>query len=327
MRRRHFICALLFGSVTWSLTAHAQQSAQVKRIGVLMAVSPDATQQTDVSAFEQALNDLGWRVGTNLLVEIRWASGNYGRMLTDARELVRLEPNAILVAGAAFPSAVRATQTIPIVFVLASDAMAQAYVKSFARPNGNATGFTSYELSLVSKRLELMKEIAPSVNRVAFIHNPMNRSTQEQLQHLVQASPSLSVKVADAPVENNQEIEQVVKVCASEQNCALVIAFDAFTTAHSKKIIQLAAQYRLPAIYPFDLFAKAGGLLSYGIDRVDQYRHAASYVDRILKGTKVSDLPVQAASKFKLTINLKTAKALGVTIPPSLVARADEVIE
>ena len=324
MRRRSFIGGLL--GVATTRSAWAQPRERVQRIGTLMPLSRGASLETEMAVFSQALDALGWKVGTNPLVESRWAS-DYDRMLSAARALVRLEPNVLLVGGAALPSAVEATQTIPIVFVLASDELVQHYVKDFARPNGNATGFTSYELSLVGKRLELLKEIAPHVNHVAFIHSPRNRSTQAVLQELVQASPSFAVTIIDGRAENSEEVERIVRLCASEPNCGLVVAFDAFTTEHREEIVQLTADQRLPTIYPFDVFARSGGLLSYGVDRADQFRQAASYVDRIMKGAKVDELPIQAATKFKMVVNLKAANVLGLTIPPSVLAQADEVIE
>jgi putative tryptophan/tyrosine transport system substrate-binding protein len=327
MKRRAFLAGLASAVTIKTVRAQQTQGPQrVQKIGILMSLPPGANAQSDVLAFEHALNDLGWRAGTNPLIEIRWA-GDYDHMRTDAVELVHLKPDVIFFMGAAFPSAAAATQTIPIVFVLASDAMVQEYVKDLRGRAGNATGFTSCELSLSGKRLELLKEIDPQITRALFVHSGQNASTQAQLRRLIQLSPSFSVNVTDGPAENDDDLERIAASCAAEANCGLVVAFDASTTAHREKIIELAAHNRLAATYPFDAFAKSGGLLSYGIDRSDQFRRAASYVDRLLRGARVAELPVQAADKFRLVLNLKTAKSLGLTVPPSLLAQADEVIE
>ncbi len=328
MRRRSFIAG--FVSATTIGPARAQQARRpesAKKVGVLMGGADDSYEQSNMAAFDGALRELGWRIGASLLVEVRWGSGDADRMRMNAKELVRMNPDVILATGADVPSAAAATKTVPIVFVLTSDAVAPGYVKTFARPDGNLTGFTSYELSLVGKRLELLKEIAPHIQRVTFIHSTWNPSTKAQFQHLVQASPSFAVNVTDGPAENGNELEQVVMLCARKPHSGLVVAFDAFTTVHREQIIQLANRNRLPAVYPFDFFAQKGGLLSYGLDQRDQFRRAASYVDRLLRGARVSDLPVQAATKFSLIVNVKTAKALGLTVPASLLAQADEVIE
>jgi len=328
MRRRTFLVG--FVSATTIGDVHAQQVSRpehVEQVGVLMGGSNDSYEQSNIAAFVQALSELGWRVGANLVLEVRWGSGDADRMRENANELVRLKPKVIVTTGANFLSVTAATKTIPIVFLLMVDPLALGYVKDFARPDGNVTGFTSYELSLVGKRLELLKELSPRLQRVTFVHARWNSSTQVELQQLVQASLPFAVNVTDGPARNGDELEQAVALCAHEPNSGLVVAFDAFTTVHRDQIVQLADRNRLPAVYPFDFFAKGGGLLSYGIDQRDQFRRAASYVDRLLGGARVSDLPVQAATKLSLILNLKSAKALGLTVPPALLAQADEVIE
>jgi putative tryptophan/tyrosine transport system substrate-binding protein len=328
MRRRAFIAAL--GSVaTWPMVARAQQAERVRRVGVLMSTAEtDPLESASVAAFVAALGKLGWTTGQNVEIVYRWAAGDSDRMTANARELVSLAPDVLLVKGANVPAARQATSAIPIVFVVLGDVIAQNYVGSFARPGGNITGFTSYERALVGKRLTLLRETVPHIARVLYIRSKLiGTDTLSLFQSLTEDARALRLPVSDAPAENEAEIEQAVESFAQEPDGGLIVAFDAFATVHRAKIVELAAQHRLPAIYPLPAFPQSGGMLSYGFDQDEQFRQAASYVARILAGEKAGDLPVQAPTTFKLVINLKAAKALGLEIPPILLGRADEVIE
>jgi putative ABC transport system substrate-binding protein len=300
---------------------------RVRRVGVLMGASPDNYTRSNVAVFEEQLRSLGWRVGTDVIVEVRWGGGDPDRLRAMTTELVRLNPNVFLATGFALPSIAEASHTIPIVFVVAGDALAERYAGDFARPRGNVTGFTNYESTLVGKRLTLLKGMAPNITRVAFLHSGRNTGTLAQLPGLIDMSAAVGVEVVDGAVENEQEIERIGISLASKPNTGLLVASDAFAVAHRELIIRVAEHHHFPAIYPFDFFTRTGGLLSYGLDQNDQFRQAASYVDRLLKGAKPADLPVQTPTKFKLAINLKTANALGLTVPASILATADEVIE
>jgi putative ABC transport system substrate-binding protein len=328
MRRRDFI-TLLGGAVAgWPLAARAQES--VRRIGVLMAYAEtDSEAQAYVAAFREGLQKLGWTEGRNIELVSRWAALDLEAMQRFAKELVALQPDLILSHSTPTTVALlQQTRTIPIIFGIVSDPVGSGFVASLSRPGGNATGFTNIEDSMAGKWLELLKEIAPRVNRVAFLFNPATATYAEYyLTPLKAAAASLAVEAIAAPVHDKSELESVIAAHVREPNGGLIVMTDSFTSAHRVEITLLAARYRLPAVYPFRFFAELGGLLSYGNDRLDPFRRAASYADRILKGAKPSELPVQAPVKFELVMNMKTARELGLTVPPTLLATADEVIE
>ena len=286
----------------------------------------DPQERSSLDAFVQSLRSLGWVEGSNLHITYRWGAGNTERMEANAREIVGLAPDVILAKGANVPAARRATSTIPTVFVVTTDVEAQNHVASFARPGGNITGFASNEFELVGKRLELLREIAPRTAGVLYIRGDRSE-TRALVPPIIKEAAAFDLAVTDGPAANEADIERAIEAFARRPDGGLVIAFDAFTIVHRVQLVDLAARYRLPAIYPFRFFTQSGGLVSYGIDQDDQFRQAASYVDRILKGDKPADLPVQQPTKFQLVINLQTAKALGITIPLTVLARADEVIE
>jgi putative ABC transport system substrate-binding protein len=324
MRRREFIVLLSGAAVAWPLASRAQQSA-MPVIGFLHALS--GTSYLD--GLRQGLADRGFVEGRNVTIEYRWAEGHEERLPVLAKELVSLAPNAIVVQGAPAVAALRQeTQSIPIVFVNTTDPVGQGFVTSLAHPGGNITGFTDFDHTMGSKWLELLKEIAPGIARVAVIFNPKTAPVAASfLRSIEAAAPAFAVSVTAAPVHDAPDIERAITLAGDEPNGALIVGADIFTQLHHELIIALAAQHRLPAVYPFLYFAKSGGLLCYGVDIVELYRQAAIYIDRILKGAKPGDLPVQAPTKFKLVVNLKTAKALGIAIPPSIMVQADEVIE
>ena len=328
MRRREFI-TLLGGAVAWSLAARAQQPERVRRIGILLATTADdADFQAWVGAFLQALALLGWTIGRNVRIDTRWATANAGEIRRHAAELVALAPDVILAHGSSTVGAmVQATRTVPIVFPVVSDPVAAGFVDSLARPGGNATGFMTGEYSMSGKWLELLKQIAPGVTRAAVLRDATQGSGTSQFAVIQAAAPSLGVEVKPVNMRDAEEIERGVTAFARSPGGGLVVAAGPAATRHRDLIVKLAAQHRLPAVYYERFFVAGGGLISYGPDFIDQYRHAASYVDRILKGEKPADMPVQAPTKYELVINLKTAKALGLTIPPSVLTRADEVIE
>jgi putative ABC transport system substrate-binding protein len=333
MRRREFIVLLSGAAAGWPLAASAQQPAKVYRIAILsvgsVAPSDDPITQRRHTQFFQTLEHLGWTKDRNLRVDHRWYGGDADRARAFAKELVSLGPDAILVMSSPGLAALRQeTQTTPIVFVGISDPVGQGFVASLAHPGGNMTGFVDNDPPMGSKWLELLKEIAPGVARVAFIFNPKTAPLiQSFLRSIEAAGSSFQVKVTAAPVFDAAEIERAITAAGQEPNGGLIVAPDSFTWSHRELIIALAAQQRLPAVYSILAFVKNGGLLFYGVDLVEQYGQAAIYVDRILRGAKPGDLPVQAPTKFSLIVNLKTAKELGITIPPSIMVQADEVIE
>jgi putative ABC transport system substrate-binding protein len=332
VRRRQFITLLGGAAAAWPLAARAQQTERVRRIGVLMSYAEsDPEAQAWYAAFREGLQKLGWTEGHNIRIDTRWAAADdAGSMRGFAKELVALQPD-LIVSGTTTTTAalLQYTRTISIVFVLVSDPVGSGFVASFSRPGGNATGFNVSEQTLAGKWLELLKYIAPHVARVAMLFNPVSAAAFAEywLTPFKAAAPSFGVEAIAAPVRDRSELEPVIAAQAREPNAGLIAMPDSFTDTHRAEITSLAARYRLPAVYPFRLFVEAGGLLSYGLDRSDNFRRAATYVDRILKGEKPSELPVQAPVKFDLVINLKTAKALGLEVPPTLLARADEVIE
>ena len=330
MRRREFI-TLLGGGAAWPLVARAQQADEVRRIGVLVnTAADDPESQTSVTAFKQALQQLGWSEGRNLRIDYRGAAGNAERMQAFAKELVALQPHVILTRSTPVTAVfLKQTRTIPIVFTVVSDPIGDHFVESLARPGGNTTGFTNVESSLTGKWLGLLKEIATGVKRVAFIFDPkLAPGGGSYYTALIDASaPSFAVEPTVAPVQDAAEIERAIGKFVGEPNGGLVVLPDATTLVHRGLIVALATRHRVPAIYPFRGITADGGLISYSIDVVDQFRQAAGYVDRILKGAKPAELPVQLPTKFLMAINLKTAKALGLDVPLLVQQRADEVIE
>jgi putative ABC transport system substrate-binding protein len=328
MNRREFMTLLGGTAAAWPLVARAQQSGRVRRIGALMGIAEnDPESQARITAFLQRLQELGWTEGHNVRIDYRFAGGDTRRMRAYAAELVGLAPDVILVQSNDGLAALRQeTRTVPIVFAVVADPVGSGFVESLARPGGNITGFTIFEPSLGGKWLQALKEIAPGVTRVAAILHPETTANVEFLRAAEAAASSFGVTLTAAGVHDAAEIERAVTAFATEPNGGLVVPHPV-TAAHRDLIIGLAARHRLPAVYSFRFFATAGGLMAYGNDAVDLFRRAASYVDRILKGEKPGELPVQAPTKFELVINLKTANALGLTVPPNLVARADEVIE
>jgi putative ABC transport system substrate-binding protein len=328
MRRREFI-ALLGGAAAWPLAVHAQQGERVRRIGVLNpAAADDAVWQTRMGAFQQELALLGWSIGRNVRIDIRWATTNAAEIRRQAAELIALAPDVILAAGdTTLPQLLQATRTVPIVFPVSTDPVGAGYVDSLARPGGNATGFMVFEFGMSGKFLELLKEIAPGVTRVAVLRDTTLASGAAQFGVIQAAAQSLRMNVTPVNMPNAGEIEQSVETFARSPNGGLIVTASAATLRHRNLIITLAARHKMPAVYWERFFVAAGGLISFGPDLIDNYRHAAGYVDRILKGAKAADLPVQAPTKYETVINLKTAKALGLTVPPTLLTRADEVIE
>ena len=329
MKRRDFITLLGGAAAAWPLTARAQQPERVRRIGVLLpAAADDPEWQARVGAFLQALALLGWTIGRNVRIDTRWATTNAGEIRRHAAELVALAPDVIL-AGGTTPAVplLQATHTIPIVFTLGVDPVGGGFVDSLARPGGNATGFMSYEFSIGGKWLELLKQVAPGVTRVAVLRDASLAFAMSLFAAMQAVAPSLGVEVIPVNMRNAGEIEQSVETFARSPNGGLIPVGSAAVVRHRELILTLAARHKLPAVYWERFFVAAGGLMSYGPDLVDHFRQAAGYVDRILKGEKPADLPVQASTKYGLVINLKTGKALDLEVPPSLLARADEVIE
>jgi ABC-type uncharacterized transport system substrate-binding protein len=327
--RREFI-TLLGGAAAWPLAARAQQPDRIRRIGVLVAYAEsDREGQAFVAAFREGLQKLGWTEGRNVRIETRWAAADVEAMQRFAKELVVQQPDLILTQNTPTTAAMlQQTRSIPIVFANVSDPIGSGFVVSFPLPGGNVTGFVVTEPTMASKWLELLKEIAPRVARVAMLFNPVSATYAEYwLNPFKAAAPSFAVAAIPAPVRDTSELESVIAALAREPNGGIIVMPDAFENVYRAEIILLAARYRLPAVYPYRFFAELGGLLSYGNDQLDNFRRAASYADRILRGAKPSELPVQAPVKYELVVNLKTAKALGLDVPPLLQQRADEVIE
>jgi putative ABC transport system substrate-binding protein len=329
IRRREFISLLGGAAAAWPLAARAQQPERMPRIGVLVPVAADdPVFQAWVGAFLQALALLGWNIGRNVRIDTRWATTNAAEIRRRAAELVALEPDVILASGTSTVGPLlQTTRTVPIVFPNIGDPVGAGFVASLARPGGNATGFMSYEYSLSGKWLELLKEIAPGVTRVAVLRDPALSIGPAQFGVLQAVAPSLRVEVSPINTRDAGEMEPAIAAFAGSPNGGLVVTASLMTLSHHNLIITLAARYKLPAVYPYRHVVAAGGLISYGADYTHHYRRAAGYVDRILKGEKAADLPVQAPTKYELVINLKTARALGLEPPPTVLARADEVIE
>ena len=329
--RREFVAGLGGLAVAWPLAARAQQSERMRRIGVLIGYAESDRQgQAFVAAFRDELQKLGWTEGRNIRIDTRWvAPGDAESRQRSAKELVALQPDLILSHGTPNTATfLQQTRTIPIVFAAVSDPVGSGFVASFPQPGGNVTGFMNMEPTMASKWMELLKEIAPRVARVGLLFNPATAPyAQSWLNPFKAAGASFGVQGVAAPVNGTSELETVVAALASEPNGGLIVMPDTFTTAHRAQIAALAARHRLPAVYPFRFFAEQGGLLSYGTDLVHDFRRTATYADRILEGVKPSELPVQSPVKFELVINLKTAKALGLTISQSILMRADTMIE
>jgi putative ABC transport system substrate-binding protein len=331
MRRREFI-TLLGATATpllWPLAAGAQQGERMRRIGVLTPFAADDPEaKARVEAFVHALQQLGWSEGRNLQIDIRWGAGDAERTRHYAAELVALAPDAILAGGGATVGPLlQATRGVPIVFTLTPDPVGSGFVDSLAHPGGNATGFTNFEYGIGVKWLELLKEIAPSVTRAAVLRDPAIPAGIGEFGAIQAVAPSLRIELRPIDMRDAGEIERAVTAFARSSNGGLIVTSNAWGITHRDLIIALASRHRLPVVYPFRVFISAGGLVSYGPDTIDPHRRAADYVDRILKGEKPADLPVQAPTKFELVINMKTAKALGLEVPATLLARADQVIE
>ena len=329
MKRREFITLLGGAAAAWPLAARAQQGERMRRIGVLVTFAAgDPVGQARLAAFLQGLQQLGWIDGRNVRIDTRWGAGDADRTRRYAAELVALAPDVIMATGTPTVAALQqATSSAAIVFAAAVDPVGSGFVDSLARPGGNATGFMSFEYGLSGKWLELLKQIAPSVTRAAVLRDTASPAGNAQFGAIQTVAPSLGVEVNPVNMRDAGEIERVVTAFARASNGGLIVTASPLSLVHRELIVALAARHKLPAVYFERLFVAAGGLISYGPDYVDQYRRAAGYVDRILKGEKPADLPVQAPTKYELVINLKTAKALGLDVPATVLARADEVIE
>ena len=328
MRRREFI-TLLGGAAAWPLAARAQQSRRMRRVGALLPYAANDPQaQTRNAAFLQGLQQLGWTVGTNVQIDYRWAAGNEDDTRKYAAELVALAPDVIFASGSAAVGPLhRATRTVPIVFAIVPDPVGAGFVDSLARPGGNITGFTPYEYGIGAKWLEVLKQVAPSVTRAAVLRDPAITAGIGLWGAIQSVSPSFGVELRPVDVRDAGEMERALAAFAESPNGGLILTGSAWAIVHRDLIIALAARHRLPAVYDERYFAAAGGLISYGSDSAEQLRLAAGYIDRILRGEKPGDLPVQQPTKYELVINMKTAKALGLTVPDTVLARADEVIE
>jgi putative ABC transport system substrate-binding protein len=326
--RRHFITLLGGAAAAWPLAARAQQGERMRRIGVLMTTAADdAEGQARIAAFLQGLQQWGWTVGGNVRIDIRFGADN-ATTRKHASDLATLAPDVILAnSSAAVGSLLQATRTVPIVFAIVADPVGAGFVDSLARPGGNATGFTPFEYGVSGKWLELLKQVAPGVTRVAVIRDPTTAAGLGQFGAIQAVALSLGVEVSPINLRDAGEVEPGIAAFVRSSNDGLIVTGSPLALGHRDLIVALAARHKLPAVYPARFFVAAGGLISYGPDFLDQFRRAAGYVDRILKGEKPSDLPVQAATKYQLTINLKTAKALGLEMPATVLARADEVIE
>jgi ABC-type uncharacterized transport system substrate-binding protein len=328
MKRRQFITLLGGAAAAWPLAARAE-GERIRRIGVLMTLAADDPEgQARLTAFVQGLQELGWTDGRNVRIDYRWPAGDAERTRRYATELAALAPDVILAGGGAVvPSLLQATRTVPIVFTQTPDPVGAGFVNSLARPGGNATGFLLYEYGISAKWLELLKEIAPRVTRAAVIRDAAIASGTGQWGAIQTAAPSFGVEVSPLNLRDAGEIERDVAAFARSSNAGLIVTASTLAVVHRDLIVTLAARHKLPAVYPSRFFVAAGGLISYGPDSIDPHRRAAGYVDRILKGEKPADLPVQAPTKYETVLNLKTAKALGLDLPASVLARADEVIE
>ncbi len=329
VRRREFIGLLSGAMATWPFAGRAQQTDRVRRVGVLVnSAETDVEKQSELRAFRARLEELGWSEGRNIRFDYRWTDGRFDRLSPYAAELVDLSPDVILATNAPTLVALqKETRSIPLVFVQVVDPVTEAFVPSLSHPGGNITGFTHFEHTIGGKWLQLLKEIAPSLKKVAVLWNPNNISVNGFMLKIKEAAPSLGLEPIEAHVQNAAEIERAITAFSDASNTGLIVPPDFTTVVNRAPIIALAAQQNLPAIYPFRLFVTSGGLISYGINLREMYVRAASYFDRILRGETPAALPVQAPTKYEMVLNLKAAKALGLTVPSSLLATADEVIE
>jgi putative tryptophan/tyrosine transport system substrate-binding protein len=329
LKRREFMTLLGGAAVAWPIAARAQQAGQMRRIGLLMALAEDDPQgKTRIAALRQALENLGWTEGRNLRIEYRWTAGDPERARVYAAELVVLKPDVIFAAPTSIAAAVqRETRSVPVVFAQVADPVGAGLVASLARPGGNITGFAHFEFPIGAKWLELLKQIAPNVTRVAVIYDPTNPASTGYLPLMEAAARALGVHIYPTAVRDAAAIERTIDAFAREPNGGLIMIPGPIMGVQRELIIAFANRHRLPNVYAFRFHPVGGGLASYGVDLIDLYRRAASYVDRILRGEKPAELPVQHATKFELVINLKTARLLGLTVPPTLLATADEVIE
>jgi putative tryptophan/tyrosine transport system substrate-binding protein len=328
MKRREFITLLGGAAATWPLAARAQQADRVRRIGMLIgSAATDPESPPSIRAFQQTLQALGWTEGRNIQIDYRWSAGDVNVMRAHAKELLASRPDVVVTESTPATATVKEESAItPIIFVQAGNPIGSGFVKSFAHPGGNLTGFTNYEPTMAGKWLELLKEIAPRVRRAAALFNPKTH-TGQYWRELEAAAKAIAVEFVKAPVRDIDEIGDTIRNLAAEFNVGVLVMPDSFIRTNREHVVTLTVRHRIPAIYPFRFFAANGGLASYGMDVVEDYRSAASYVDRVLRGEKPADLPVQAPTKFQLVINVKTAKALGLEISPGLLLRADEVIE
>jgi putative ABC transport system substrate-binding protein len=328
MKRRDFI-TLLGGAAAWPAAARAQQGERNRRVAVFTALAPDDPEnQSRIAAFQQEMQRLGWTEGQNLRITYHSVGSDAEHVRKEAAELVTLAPDVILAnGGTTMVPLHQLNRSVAVVFVNVPDPVGAGFVASLARPGGNATGFTVYEYGISGKWLELLKQVAPGVARVAVLRDPANPSGMGQWGVIQAVSPSFGVELRPVDNRNADEIERGITTFAQEPNGGMIVVANAFSVVHRDLIIRLAARHRLPAVYPYRFFCIGGGLIAYGVDDIDQYRRAAGYVDRVLRGARPADLPVQGSSKYQLTVNLAAAKALGLEIPPTLLARADEVIE
>jgi ABC-type uncharacterized transport system substrate-binding protein len=327
MQRREFITLLGSATVAWPLPLCAQQAVRVRRVCVLMALDANAAGQSETAALKRGLQQRGWIEGRNLEVKVAWSGASPELIQSSAKELVGSQCEVIVARSTPGVAAIlKETHALPIVFVIVVDPVGSGFVQSFAKPGSNVTGFQNYEFTMVGKWPQLLRELAPQLERIAFIYNPTTIPSGF-LHSLETVAPSISMQVVQTPVHDASEIDVAIAALGRESGIGLVVLPDIFLVSNRAQVIASAAKYRLPAIYPSNLWTKSDGLISYGPDTADLFYRAATYVDRILKGERPADLPVQAPTKYELIINLKTAKALGLTVPPTLLARADEVIE
>jgi putative tryptophan/tyrosine transport system substrate-binding protein len=328
MRRREFITLLGGTAATWPLAAHAQQADRMRRIGVLAGSSESAEVRSTIAALRQALLTLGWREDHNIRIDVRWLGSDPQRIQNETAALLASKPEVVVSGISVAIAQILRTSTTTIVFAGITDPVRQGFVKSLASPGGNATGFAAYEVSLGGKWIETLKELWPGLDRAAVLYEPVTAPYMPGILHsIVAAGPTFGVEINDLQVRNIGELENAVAMLGQQPNTGVIVPPALFTNTHSALLIALAAKHRLPTIYAFRTIVTAGGLISYGIDATDLWTKAAGYVDRILRGARPADLPVQAPTKYILAINLKTAKALGLDVPPSLLARADEMIE
>jgi putative ABC transport system substrate-binding protein len=329
MNRRAFMTLVGGATAAWPQPARAQRGERARRVGVLAGFAEsDPESAPRLNAFRQRLRELGWVDGSNVEFIYRWTAGDQQRIRSYATELVGLAPDVIMAHSPAVVAALqRATRTIPVVFVQVTAAVESGFVASWARPDANITGFETFELAMSGKWLDLLKELKPDLARIGVLHDPDSPITQQRLSVLKALAPSVAVQIVAAGVHDAQDIERALAELAQEAGAGLVVLPDNVTAASRERIVSLAKKYRLPAVYPFRYFAVDGGMMSYGVDLIEIYRAAAAYVDRVLKGARPADLPVQAPTKYELVVNIKTAKALGLEVPTTLIARADEVIE